>query len=326
MVSPALSTSASEALDHIPFLAPLLSYFFQRGLFDQNVSNFRPSLSLGQFLAFDPLTLNSDRAAELDVARTGIEPLGDRMRLPRSVEIREAEDLIYFAAEMAIRRLMNRIIGSLYSPDNIDVTLLAESAPTPNNTSLNQLLALSSELNRQLDQYYATIPIQPPIVVDPISNDRRRRLNLRSLCARQLINRPFVLYVALQPTTYATSPNLQTTSSRSPTPQLPSPCPLPRAILERCHKCIQSCEAYILNAVDMLDRRTPYLWSVSQSCMAAFVVLFLAGRSAHLGHLTPDPETLAGTFASKMRKWATPGSSFEALLNILNRLLASRRR
>lgn len=221
---------------------------------------------------------------------------------------------------------MNRIIGSLYSPDNIDITLLAESAPTPNNTSLNQLLALSSELNRQLDQYYATIPIQPPIVVDPISNDRRRRLNLRCLSARQLINRPFILHVSLQPTTYVTSPSLQTTSSRSPTPQLPPPYPISRVILERCHACIQSCEAYILSAVDVLDRRTPYLWTVSQGCMAAFVVLFLAGRSPHLGHLTPDLEVLAGTFAPKMRKWATPGSSFEALLRILDMLLADRRR
>lgn len=245
------------------------------------------------------------------------------MRLPRGVEIREAEDLIYFAAEMAIRRLMNRIIGSLYSPDNVDITLLAESTPTPNNTSLNQLLALSSELNRQLDQYYATIPIQPPIVVDPISNDRRRRLNLRSLCARQLIHRPFVLYVALQPT-YVRPQNLQATSSRSPTPQLP-PYPMPRVMLERCHVCIQSCEAYILSAVDVLDKRTPYMWTVSQSCMTAFVVLFLASRSAHLGHLAPDLEALAGTFASKIRKWATPGSSFEALLSILDMLLSGGR-
>lgn len=272
-----------------------------------------------------PLTPSSDRAAELDVTRTGIEPLGDRMRLPRNIDITESEDMIYFAAEMAIRRLMNRIIGSLYSPENIDIALLAESAPTPNNTSLNQLLALSSELSRQLDQYYAHIPIQPPISVDPISNERRRRLHRRSLFARQLIHRPFVVYVALQPTC-AGSPVHQHQSSRSPTPQ-PS-CSMPRIILDMCHVCIRSCEDFIHNVVDsdVLDKRSPDLWTIAQSCMTPFVVLFMASGSLHLKHLTPDIDVLAGALAPKIRKWATPGSPFEAFLKILDTLLAGRRR
>lgn len=275
------------------------------------------------------------------------------MRLPQTVEIRESEDLIYFTAEIAIRRLMNRIIGSLYAPDNVDIALLADSAPTPGNTSLNQLLALSSELDRQLDQYCATIPIQPSIAVDPASNDRRRRLNLRVLSARHLIHRPFVFYVALQPTATATatqqtaSPSLQTTSSssRSPTshqahhrhrqgppasipppPPSPSPLPMPRLLLDRCHVCIQSSEAYIRSALDVLGSPDLHLWTVSQSCLASFVVLFLAGRSAHLRHLAPDLEALAGTFAAKLRNCTTPGSSLEALLWILDRLVASGRR
>lgn len=246
------------------------------------------------------------------------------MRLPRGVDVRESDDLIYFAAGTAISRLMNRIIGSLYSPDNVDITLLADSAPAPNNTSLNQLVALSSELNRQLDQYYSTIPIQPPISVDPVSNDKRRRLNLRLLCARQLIHRPFVIYVALQPT-HITSPILgQAQSSRSPTLHH-SPYHVPRIMLERCQVCIQTCEAYILDAVDVLDKRTPYLWSVSQCCVASFALLFLANRSPHLRHLVPDLDILASAFAPKLRHWATPGSLFEALSRVLDLLLASRR-
>lgn len=97
-------------------------------------------------------------------------------------------------------------------------------------------------------------------------------------------------------------------------------------MLEKCHVCIQSCEAYILNAVDMLDKRTPYLWTVSQSCLESFIVLYLASRSPHLRHLTPDLNALAGAFGPKLQKWATPGSALEALLNITNLLLASMRR
>lgn len=250
------------------------------------------------------------------------------MRLPRSTDISEAEDLIYFAAEMAIKRLMNRIIGSLYSPDNIDVGLLAESASAPGSTNLNQLLALSSELNRQLEQYYATIPVQPTLAEDPTSNDKRRRLNLRSLYARHLIHRPFVLYVALQPAQQEeispiahhtsaswSSPPQQTTQS--------SPYPIPRIILDKCHVCIQACEAYILSVVDILDKRTPYLWTTSQSCVASFVVLYLASRSPQLRHMTPDLNALAGVFVPKLQNWAMPGSLFEALLSIMNLLVAN---
>lgn len=312
-------------------------------------------------LLFPAVTFNvslrpdSDRAAESDVSRTGIEPLGERMRLPRSIEVCESEDLIYFTAEIAIRRLTNRIIGSLYSPDNVDMALLAESAPTPGNASLNRLLALSAELDRQLDQYCATVPIQPPIAIDPASDDRRRRLNLRVLSARHLIHRPFVFYVALQPSAAAATttttqqsgpPSLQTTSSlsRSPTPHqnehrcprhvplTPVPPPpshphppllMPRPLLDCCHVCIQSSEAYIRSAVELLDRRGPHLWAVSQGCLASFVVLFLASRSAHLWHLAPDPGALADVFAARLRKWTTPGSALEALLAILEQLVAS---
>lgn len=258
-----------------------------------------------------------------------MEPLGDKMRLPRSTDISEAEDLIYFAAKMAIRRLTNRIIGSLYSPDNIDICLLAETAPTPSSKSLDQLAALTSELNRQLEQYYATIPVQPPVAVDPISNDKRRGLNLRSLYARHLIYRPFVLYVTLQPAQQQPSPLINyASSSRSPTPQDPQSSlrPMPRIILEKCNVCIQLCEAYILNAVDILDRRTPDLWTVSQSCLSSFVVLYLSSCSPHLQQLTPDLDALAGALGPKLQKWETPGSLFEALLLMMNSLLANRQR
>lgn len=298
--------------------------------FSSHLDYILAAASLGLLSTVDT-HISSDRAAELDVARNGCEPLGDKMRLPQSTDPNESEDLIYFAAELAIKRLINRIIGSLYSPENIDISLLAESSPTPNNTSVNQLLALSSELNRQLEQYYATIPVQPPMSVDATSNDKRRRLNLRSLYARHLIHRPFVLYVALQPVAQSASTlghHHASASSRSPTPQSQlhsSPYPMPRMIVEKCHICIQACEAYMRNAVDMLEVSTPYLFTVAQSCVASLVVLYLAAQSPHLRHMVPDLDMLGGTLAPKIRKWATSGSLFEALLNIVELLLAGTR-
>lgn len=65
----------------------------------------------------------------------------------------------------------------------------------PNNTSPHQLVAVRSELHRQLEQYLAAISVQPPISADSTSNDKRRRLDLCALYARHPIHRPFVLYV-----------------------------------------------------------------------------------------------------------------------------------
>lgn len=270
------------------------------------------------------LTVNSDRIGALDVVRSGIEPLGDKLPLPRSVEASDHDDLIYFVAETAIRRLMNRVHSSLYSPTNVDITVLAESTPALNSPSLSNVLALSSELNRQLEQHYNSIPVQPSIMADPVSNDRRRILNFRYHQARHLIYRLFVLYVALQPQQQP-SPVPLASSSRSPTPQqgLYS---LPRIMLEKCHLCLQSGEALLLAAADILDKRSPYLWSVFDVSVACITVLFLASRSPYLRHLTPDLDALAGIVVPKMRKWASPGSSFEAELRIVDMLLASRYR
>ncbi|ROW09651.1 hypothetical protein VMCG_02256 [Cytospora schulzeri] len=233
--------------------------------------------------------VKSDRVTAFDVVRSGIEPLSDKVPLPQSVETSDHDSLIYFVAETAIRRLLNRIHNSLYSPDNIDITVLAESAPAHNHPYLNNILALSSELNRQLEQHYSSIPLQPPIMTDPVSNDRRRILNFRYHHARHMIYRLFVLYVVSQPQQQSSTAS-RASSSSSPTPQQGLP-PLPRIILEKCQVCIQSGEALLLAAADVLEKRSPYLWSVVDV---------------------------------SMQRWATPGSSLESELRIVDMLLASR--
>lgn len=268
------------------------------------------------------LKCTSDSAAEFDVRKSGIEPFGDQMRLPQSVDASESENLIYWTAEVAILRLINRIIGNLYSPDNIDITLIAESGTTSNNTSLNQLATLSSELDRQLEEYYNTIPVRPPLSVDPVSNDQRRRLNARALYARHLIHRPFVLYIALQPT-HQPWASTRASSSKSPVIPLHLPYATMRVIMEKCKVCIQSSEGYIQNAVTLLDKPSPHLWSVAQASVACFVVLLLAGRSPHLRPLVTDVDILASMLLPNLKQWTSAGPLFGALVRIVEGLLAN---
>ncbi|KAG8167412.1 hypothetical protein KVR01_003101 [Diaporthe batatas] len=213
-----------------------------------------------------------------DYPRTYFHELEESTPLPRPLDLVNPEPISWplFAPGLLQEladRLINRVHSSLYSPDSIDVTVLSETVPAAANPNLNRLVAISSELNRQLEQYYISIPITPPIMADPVSNDRRRILSLRT-------------------------------------------------IIEKCHICIQSCDAFLRGAVDVLDKRSPYLWSISDGALACFIVLFLASQSPYLRHLTPDVTGLADVVVAKLRKWATPGSVFEAQVSIVDGLMS----
>lgn len=245
--------------------------------------------------------------------RSGIEPLADKMPLPRTLHPRENDDIYYFVAETAIRRLLNRIHSSLYSTDHNDINALTEDPSMSGNISVHKLLSLSSELNRQLEEWYHSIPgkIRPPIGTEHVANDRGKVLRIRYYAARHIIHRPFILYVALQ----------QTAASARSTPGSPQPVlSLPRVVQEKCEVCIDSCQTYLYNVVEMLDKRSPYLWTFSQSCMACLLVLLISRSSPLLRPFTPDFSPLTAMVLPRLRRWATAGSSFEAEVKILESL------
>ena len=72
--------------------------------------------------------------------------------------------------------------------------------------------------------------------------------------------------------------------------------------------------------------------SVGESASIARTMIFLVRERRDLPFffeaeiLTPDVDALAGIVVPKMRKWASPGSSFEAELRIVDMLFASRYR
>jgi hypothetical protein len=253
--------------------------------------------------------------------------MADKMALPRSMYIDENDDILYFVAETAIRRLLNRIHSSLYSCENTDLcALTTESGVAANMPSLNKLLALSAELNRQLEEWYNSIPIRirPPIGEEPVASDRGRVLRLRYYVAKHIIHRPFILYLALQQQQHQqqASPIASTSAA---TPTLQSPFPLPRIVLERCETCISSCRTYLYNVVEMLDKRTPYLWDFSQGALACLLVLMTADMCPELRHASHvDSALIHAMVLPKLRKWAVEGSSFEAVVKILDMASATR--
>ncbi|KAI2464534.1 hypothetical protein F4781DRAFT_439508 [Annulohypoxylon bovei var. microspora] len=266
-------------------------------------------------------TVECDRIAELDVPRSGIEPLGDRMRLPHSTDPSDNENTIYFIAEHAIRRLLNRIHNSLYGPEIAQTSPDPVLPPGPNQAwqslNLQKLQALSAELNRQLEEWYFSIPdyLRPVKGTLPLPNDRARVLRIRYYAARHIIHRPFLLEM-ISRQHEVQSP--ASTSVLSPDPYSESP-----VVLERCETCIDSCVTYLYNAIDMIDRRSPYLWTFSQSCLACLIMLWMADNTAALHHYLPHMQPIQSVLLTKLRKWSTKDSTFAAEIHIIEQLVFS---
>ncbi|KAF7535873.1 hypothetical protein G7054_g4997 [Neopestalotiopsis clavispora] len=269
-----------------------------------------------------------NRAEDLDVLRSGIEPLGDKMPLPHSMDPSDHEETIHLFAEIAIRRLLNRVHSSLYNPetDNLFPRML-DPTTSRQGLSLQKLLTLSSELDRQLEEWYVSIPdvIRPPRGIEPILNERGCKLRIRYYAARHIIHRPFVLYAAAQQSRGTSLSSAQTSPGRA-VPPSHSPPPaadglLPQVVVEKCEVCIESSVTYLYNTIEKLDQRSSCLWTASQSCLACFLVLLLAESCPQLRRFVPPMRTLQKTAIDKLEKWAVESSSFEAVVAIMKRLV-----
>lgn len=245
------------------------------------------------------------------------------MRLPHSTDPSDNENTIYFIAEHAIRRLLNRIHNSLYGPE------IAQTSPNPvlptgpnqawQSLNTQKLQALSTELNRQLEEWYFSIPdyLRPAKGTLPLPNDRARVLRIRYYAARHIIHRPFLLQVVSRQCE-GQSQSPASTSILSPDPYSEAP-----GILEKCETCIESCVTYLYNAIEMIDKRSPYLWTFSQSCLACLIMLWMADGTPALHHYLPHMQPIQSMLLTKLRKWATKDSTFAAEIQIIERLVFS---
>ncbi|KAI0520937.1 hypothetical protein F5B22DRAFT_57517 [Xylaria bambusicola] len=263
-----------------------------------------------------------DGVAEIDASRSGIEPLGDMMPLPQSLESSDDRNHIYAIAEHAIRRLLNRILSALYNPDSTHRYSLIPPDPVRiwQRMGLPKLVSLSAELNRQLEQWYRSIPeyLRFTKGTDPLPNDRSRVLRIRYYMARHLIHRPFLLQAVARQQDSRSSP-------LSPLPESdPFNLPVPIA-LEKCEICIDSCVNYLENVICMIDKRSPYLWTFAQNCMATLIVLWLADNSARLSHLVPAMQPIQNVILDRLRQWAVENSSFDSEVRIIENLIFSDR-
>lgn len=193
--------------------------------------------------------IESDRLAELELPRSGLQQLTDSISLPDCTNLGLMQSTCYLA-EISIRRLLNRVHNSLYPRKQHFLALSATALTAPEDMSLAEVLSMTSvcdELYSQLQMWHASIPeaFRPSLDVTMSSHgdsDRERILRIRYYAARHIIWRPFVIYIA--------NHGMEG---------------VPNVILDRAMVCLDSCRNYIHNATIVLQRPSVYTWTFSLS-------------------------------------------------------------
>lgn len=175
--------------------------------------------------------------AELDLPHSGLEHFEDTFTLPTGFEDIGTEavgrdELWYFLAEIALRRLLNRVSHMLYQRTS-------SYSKSPPAAAIAQLDPLVLELDYQLNQWYAGLPpaMQFPLDRVPLQNPVQTVLRLRYFACRTIIFRPYILLV-LQDETLA----------------------LDQGVQENCHRCLEACIRQLEYITSHHAGHVPYLY------------------------------------------------------------------
>ncbi|RMY43296.1 hypothetical protein D0865_11353 [Hortaea werneckii] len=224
---------------------------------------------------WNTLLIESDLLAELDLPHSGIVQFEEIMRLPRSFpydvtiagpdeELPGDDDLWYFLAEIALRRLLNRVSHLIYTHKRSATFSIASLEP------------VVAELDYQLTQWYEGLPISVkfPRERTPAASQVQTVLRLRYFACRTIIYRPYIQAVLSDPT-LAHDLSVQ----------------------ESCQKCLEACLRQLETLSEHHEGHLPYLWQGALSLMSQSLLLMGATLNPALKQLLPSDLQMTAIFA-----------------------------
>ncbi|KAI1853111.1 hypothetical protein JX265_011392 [Neoarthrinium moseri] len=210
---------------------------------------------LSERIYWNALLFESDLLAELDLPHSGVVQLEEHVGLPGGFQGEESEavgrdDLWYFLAEVALRRLLNRVSQLIYSKDSMAST-----------TSLEPVVA---ELDFQLTQWYESLPsaLQFPFTRAPLADPVQTVLRLRFFACRTIIYRPYILAVL---------DNEQAV--------------LDPSVRDSCHKCLEASIRQLEHIGAHHAGHMPYLWQGALSIVSQTLLVMGATMSPSLSNI-----------------------------------------
>ncbi|KAG0650127.1 Echinocandin B biosynthetic cluster transcription factor ecdB [Hyphodiscus hymeniophilus] len=221
---------------------------------------------LSERVYWNALLFESDLLAELDLPHSGIVQYEEVVGLPGGFEEEGEEgvgrdELWYFLAEIALRRLLNRVSQLIYSKDSM--------------ASTQSLEPVVAELDFQLTQWYESLPLalQFPYSRALLSDPVQTVLRLRYFACRTIIFRPYILAVL---------DNEQTAMDPS--------------VRENCRKCLEASIRQLEHITAHHAGHIPYLWQGALSIVSQTLLLMGATMSPSLsnilGNLVPHLDTV----------------------------------
>ncbi|TQS32885.1 hypothetical protein Golomagni_06786 [Golovinomyces magnicellulatus] len=184
---------------------------------------------------WNTLLFESDLLAEMDLPHSGVVQFEEKVGLPGGFEGNEedqvgTDDLWYFLAEIALRRLLNRVSQLIYSKD--EPVTAARLGP------------IVTELDYQLTQWYNSLPrpLQFPFTRVALTDPVQTVLKLRFYACRTIIFRPYVLAV-LDSEHMIEDPTVR----------------------ENCEKCLESSVKQLEHITEHRAGQMPYIWQGAMS-------------------------------------------------------------
>lgn len=220
---------------------------------------------LSERIYWNTLMIESDLLAELDLPHSGIVQYEESMRLPQGFpydaavagnndELPGNDELWYFLAEIALRRLLNRVSHLIYAHKRSASFSLASLEP------------VAAELDFQLTQWYEGLPspVKFPRERAPARDQVQTVLRLRYFACRTIIFRPYIQAV-LADESLAHEPGVQ----------------------DACRKCLEACLRQLEHVSAHQEGHVPYLWQGVLSIMSQTLLLMGATLSPTLSQLLP---------------------------------------
>lgn len=199
---------------------------------------------LSERVYWNALLFESDLLAELDLPHSGIVQFEECVGLPcgfqeydtfdsladppsedANQQVLGRDELWYFLAEIALRRLLNRVSQLIYSKESV--------------ATMSALEPVVAELDFQLGQWYESLPLalQFPYTRGLLSDPVQTVLRLRFYACRTIIFRPYILAVMDNPDA-ALDPSVR----------------------ENCRKCLDAAIRQLENITAHHAGHMPYLW------------------------------------------------------------------
>ncbi|GAB7360811.1 hypothetical protein MBLNU230_g0798t1 [Neophaeotheca triangularis] len=186
------------------------------------------------------------------------------------------DDLWYFLAEIALRRLLNRVSHLMYTHKTTQPR--TQNPSNPHHQSLSSLDPVAAELDFQLTQWYENLPtpVKFPRERLPAGDQVQTVLRLRYFACRTIIFRPYILAVLGDETgAVAREPGVQ----------------------DACRKCLEACIRQLEDLDAHHQGHLPYLLQGALSLVSQALLLMGASLNASLSALLPPAGQMDVLFA-----------------------------